>query len=69
MPLPVIVGIIVGVLSGTWCTFRAATGRNTRLVRNPDGSVYGGLVPIGIGTGILWFLIAAGITWLVMLPF
>ena len=69
MPLPIIVGLIVGIVYAVGSGFRAATGRNRRLRRNPDGSVYGGVIPIAIGVGILWFLIAAGVTWLVTLPF
>ncbi len=68
MALPIIVGLAVGILMAVWSGFRAVTGRHPSLMRNPDGSIFGGLVMVTIGVGVLWFLIAAGITWLVTLP-
>jgi hypothetical protein len=33
------------------------------VLRNPDGSVYGGLVKVSIGVGMLWFAIGFGLTY------
>jgi hypothetical protein len=67
--IPLIVGLVVGLVAAVWSGFRAATGSNEKLRRNPDGSVYGGLVQISAMVGVMWLIIAAALTWLVMLPF
>lgn len=69
MPLPVIVGLVAGVAMMVAGGFRAATGRNARVLKNPDGSMYGGFVRIALGVGILWFVVGAGLTWLITLLF
>ncbi len=67
--IPLIVGVIVGLVAAIWSGYRAATGRNEKVRRNPDGSIYGGLIRVSALVGVLWLIIAAAFTWLVILPF
>ncbi len=65
MGLPVVVGLIAAVVMVVGGGFNFWTGRKSRIIRNPDGSMYGGLLRVTLGVGILWFLIGAGLTWLI----
>lgn len=66
MGLPIAVGLLAALIMIVAGGFRFWTGRaGSRVLRNPDGSMYGGLVRVTLGIGILWFVIGAMLTWLI----
>ena len=69
MTWPVVVGLVLGILYAAGSGIRVATGRNSKVRRNRDGSVFGGVILVALGVGVLWFVIGFVVTWLVMLPF
>ena len=63
MVISLIVGISLGMFSGFQCYSRTKSGANRVVVRNPDGSIFGGLIRVVVGVVILWFLLGFGVTY------
>ena len=63
--LPLIVGLGLGLIFSIWQAIRIFTGANTKIIRNPDGSVYH---PVGtiIGIFILWALVFSVIAFIMI---
>ena len=63
--LPLIVGLGLGLIFSIWQAIRISTGANTKIIRNPDGSVYR---PVGtiIGFFILWSLVFSVIAFIMI---
>ena len=59
------VGIVSGMFSALTQYSRVQSGANRMVLRNPDGSVVGGLIRTVIGVGILWFLLGFGVTYVI----
>lgn len=66
MPIPLIVGLAAALVMIVAGGARFWTNKDSPILRNPDGSMYGGFVRVTLGVGILWFLIGAGLSWLIM---
>jgi len=56
-----IVGGVLGVIFGVQQVLRISSGENRKVIRNPDGSIYGGFAPVILGVVALWFGIGFGI--------
>ena len=63
--LPLAIGVALGLIVAIWQTIRISTGANTKIIRNPDGSVYH---PVGtiIGIFILWSLVCSVIAFIML---
>ena len=63
--LPLAIGVALGLIVAIWQTIRISTGANTKIIRNPDGSVYH---PVGtiIGIFILWSLVCSVIAFIMI---
>ena len=66
MTIPVIVGVVVGVVAIVIGYFRAVSGANRRIIRNPAGTVYN-LWPTTVVFGLLWGGVAFGVALVVTL--
>ena len=62
----VIAGLIVGLFVGISQYGRVNSGANLKVIRNPDGSVFGGLVKVIAGVVILWFTIGFAVSYAIV---
>ncbi len=66
LAISLIAGIALGMVVGVHQHSRVKSGANQRVIRNPDGSVYGGFFRVLFGVVILWtvlgFVVAYAIT-------
>ena len=63
--LSLAIGLAVGLIVTIWGSSRVFTGANTKISRNPDGSVYRPASTI-IGLFILWSLVFFVIAFIVI---
>ena len=66
MTVPTVVGVVVGLIAAVVGFFRAVTGANPLVVRNPGGTVHN-LWPTTIGMGLLWGGVAFGVALVITL--
>ena len=63
LAISLIVGIALGMVSGAHQYSRVKSGANQRVIRNLDGSVYGGFFRVLFGVVILWTVLGFVVTY------
>ena len=63
LSISLIVGIALGIFYGLNQYSRTKSGANRLIIRNPDGSVYGGLFRVIFGVVILWTVLGFAVTY------
>ena len=63
LSISLIVGIALGLVIGVQQYSRVKQGANRLVIRNPDGSVYGGFSRVIFGVVILWTVLGFVVTY------
>ncbi len=63
--ISLVVGIALGMVYGIWQHFRIKHGLNQLVLRNLDGSVYGGHFKVIFGVVILWTVVGFIVTFVI----